>query len=249
MTFKNIKTAKEQFKISYLGGIGLSGKVRKSEKEGIYTYILYLANSKLSGYNVCPNSTPECRLGCLATSGRGGMNLSKYMATRIKKTKLLFEHQKFFMEWLVAEIKNAIKKAKRKGFKLVVRLNGTSDIDWTKIKVYNKNIFEIFPEVKFYDYTKCPNRFAALPKNYHLTFSYTGRNWEKCKKLLKKGFNVAAIFLKKIPKKFRGYRVVDGDITDLRIKDKRGIIIGLKWKHIRNKEIEKKIIKSCFVNI
>jgi hypothetical protein len=44
-------------------------------------------------------------------------------------------------------------------FNNVVRLNGTSDIPFENIKFMDgKNIFELFPEIQFYDYTKIPNR-------------------------------------------------------------------------------------------
>ena len=38
-----------------------------------------------------------------------------------------------------------------------VRLNGTTDIQWENIKI-DYNIFELFPEVQWYDYTKIANR-------------------------------------------------------------------------------------------
>jgi hypothetical protein len=155
------------------------------------------------------------------------------------------------MQWLIAEIKVAQAKAKRDGFFFSVRLNGTSDIDWVNVKVNGRNIFEIFPDILFYDYTKNPNKFSNLPSNYHLTLSYTGRNWNVCKVILQKGFNVAVVFNVKseklLPKIFSGYTVINGDLTDYRISDAKGIIIGLKFKHIANKQAEKQVLNSCFV--
>ena len=58
------------------------------------------------------------------------------------------------------------------GFKLCVRMNGSTDIAWEGIRVDGKNVFEIFPDVHFVDYCKNPKRFdRPLPKNYNLTFS------------------------------------------------------------------------------
>lgn len=38
---------------------------------------------------------------------------------------------------------------------LVIRMNGTSDLNWLKHEIENgRNIFEMFPDVVFYDYTK-----------------------------------------------------------------------------------------------
>ena len=49
------------------------------------------------------------------------------------------------------------KNASVKGFKPAVRLNGTSDISWERFK-----IFEMFPGVQFYDYTKIYKRASKM---------------------------------------------------------------------------------------
>ena len=119
-----------------------------------------------------------------------------------------------------------------------------------ELKYNNLNIFELFHSVDFYDYTKNGQKFINKPKNYHLTYSYTGRNWDVCKTLLDEGHNVAVIFnIKKgepFPEFFRGYEVFDGDKSDYRIADKRGVIIALYWKNIGNKELNKKAKESIF---
>jgi len=256
MNFTTIGEAKRETGLSYLGGVNVSAKMIKNLKvSNNMTYAIYLAPAMVSGYNVCPNSTPECRLGCLATSGRAGMDIlsGKGMVerARIKKTKLFHEHNEFFMDWLFAELTLAKAKAKRKGFDFSVRLNATSDIDWQNVKRNGKNVFEMFPDVNFYDYTKNPTKFIGKPENYHLTFSYSGRNVEMCEKLLKKGFNIATVFNVKseklLPKTFMGFDVINGDLTDFRPNDGNGIIIGLKWKQIANKVNNYKIKESIFV--
>lgn len=255
MKFETIKKACESVGVGYLGRANGSSKIIKNLKVGQYTYSLYLSPAMTSGYNVCQGSTPECRLGCLATSGRAGIELlsgrTRTQESRIKKTRLFFEETNFFMDWLIAEMKHYQQKAKKEGYLFSARLNCTSDIDWANVLVNGKNIFEIFPDVSFYDYTKIPVKFSNLPSNYHLTFSYTGRNWEMCEKLLNKGHNIAMVFNVKneaqLPAKFKGYDVVNGDETDYRPNDGNGVIIGLKWKHIANKVAEKQVLNSCFV--
>ena len=256
MEFTTISQARKQTKLSYLGGVATSAKIDHSRKYSHqYTYGLYLAPAKVSGHNVCSHSTPECRLGCLNTSGRAGIEefsgLDKIKKARINKTKLFFEHTAFFMEWLMAEIMSARAKAERDGYYFSVRLNCTSDIDWTKVLIDGKSIFQIFSGIQFYDYTKNANKFTEKPSNYHLTYSYTGRNAELCKALLHRGFNVAMVFNVKhesqLPKTYNGYQVINGDLTDYRIDDAKGIIIGLKWKRIANRENERKVLNSCFV--
>lgn len=255
MIFKGITDAKRQTKLCYLGKVNYSAKLKKNSKVNQSTYGLYLSPANTSGYNVCSHSTKECRMGCLANSGRAkieemaGFNTIKN--SRIKKTRLLFENTDFFMNWLIHEIKIAHKKALKMRMEFSVRLNCTSDVNWSEIKINGKNIFEIFPQVQFYDYTKDPNRYINKPNNYHLTYSYTGRNWNECEKLLKKGYNVAMVFNikneKELPTKYKGYPVVNGDSDDYRVKDGNGVIIGLKFKKIANKVAEKYVLNSCFV--
>jgi hypothetical protein len=256
MIFVNFAKAVRDAGFSYVGSVNSSAKMLHSQEESHqYTYIVYLAPAKESGYQVCSHATKECKMGCLATSGHAGMDISSgkliIQNCRIKKTRLLFEQQDFFMAWMIAEIKRAMRKAVKDGFYFSVRLNGTSDIDWSHIYYGGKNIFEIFPETNFYDYTKNANKFLNKPANYHLTYSYTGRNWKECKALLEAGNNVAVVFdvknEKAIPAMYKGYEVINGDLTDYRIDDGNGIIVGLKWKHIANKEAERYVLNSCFV--
>jgi hypothetical protein len=255
MIFKNRSQAVKQTGLSYLGGVNISAKIEKNKKINVKTYVIYLAPANLSGYNTCSHSTPECRMGCLNTSGRAGMEelCGKTMIVdcRNKKSALLFEQTNFFMQWLIAEIEAHKNLAIQKGFAYSIRLNGTSDIDWANIRVNGKNIFELFPNDVFYDYTKNPNKFKNIPANYHLTMSYTGRNWQVCEMLLQQDFNVAVVFdVKKgkaLPQTFNGYKVVDGDVTDVRFADPKGVIVGLRWKKIGNKEVNDYVRQSCFV--
>ena len=256
MEFTTIGKAKKQTGLSYLGGVATSAKIDHSKTYSHqYTYGLYLAPANISGYQVCSHSTPECRLGCLNTSGRAGIEefsgLDHIKSARIKKTRLFFEHTAFFMEWLMAEIMVAKAKAEKDGYYFSVRLNCTSDIDWQNVLVDGKNIFNIFPNIQFYDYTKNHNKFYSKPANYHLTYSYTGRNWEYCLNALSQGFNIAMVFNVRnendLPKTYKGFQVINGDLTDYRINDAKGIIVGLKWKRIANRQNEKEVLNSVFV--
>lgn len=255
MKFKNFNQAQKLTGLSYLGNINSSAKIVKNQKiSQQYTYILYLSPTNKSGYNVCSHATDECRIGCLASSGRAGIGQdNSIQKSRITKTKLFFEHRNFFMDWLVAEIKYFYQKAKDEGFGFSVRLNGTSDIDWQSVvlKPHNCNLFDLFSDIQFYDYTKNPSKFINKAKNYHLTFSYTGYNWSTCEKLLELGHNVAVVFdLKKkteMIKDFNNYPVIDGDITDYRPNDPKSTIVGLRWKRIQNKQDNQTIKNSIFV--
>jgi hypothetical protein len=176
---------------------------------------------------------------------------TKISDCRAKKTRLFFEEPEFFMAWMIAEIKFFQRKAVKDHFFFSVRLNATSDIDWANVSIDGQTIYQIFPEVSFYDYTKNINKFIGKADNYHLTYSYTGRNWKLCEAVLKAGNNVAMVFnVRKetdLPLTYKGYKVINGDLTDYRIDDAKGIIVGLKWKRIANRVNEAKILNSCFV--
>lgn len=256
MEFTTIAKAKKETKLSYLGGINTSSKIAKNMKVNVMTYCLYLSPAYTSGYDVCSHSTVECRLGCLATSGRAKIDIRSnhniISKARIAKTKLFFEQRDFFFGWLIAEIEMYKRKAERMGYVFNVRLNGISDIDWqNEIAFFGLNIFETFSDIQFYDYTKNHNKFNNKPLNYDLTYSYHGRNWDICLELLNKGVNIAMVFnVKKeteLPLTYKGYTVVNGDLNDNRVADAKGLIVGLKWKRIENKANEERVLKSVFV--
>jgi hypothetical protein len=209
-------------------------KIAKGMSLGYLTNILHLAPYKLSGRNVCPMATAGCAAACLNTAGRGGIfkkgeTTNQIQIARLARTDFFFNDREGFMLKLVKEITNAIKLAEKHGLIPVFRLNGTSDIRWETIAVGGfRNIMEMFPNVQFYDYTKIANR-RDLPANYHLTFSLAESNLEDALFALTHGMNVAAVF-RSVPQKFLGVSVIDGDATDLRFLDKRGVVVGLKAK-------------------
>ena len=218
-------------------------KIEKGMKQGYMTYILHLAPANLSGFETCPKRTAGCTAACLNTAGRGGMfkpgGTNTIQEARKRKTRMFFEERKGFMEWLVKDIELAIKQSAKKDLIPVFRLNGTSDLSFEKYEViragvsYN-NVFEAFPEVQFYDYTKILGRKVANISNYHLTFSAADGNDADVTKAIAQGMNVATVFgLKKtqpMPETFNGRPVFNGDDSDLRFLDPKGVIVGLYAK-------------------
>ena len=149
---------------------------------------------------------------------------------RINRTRFYFRDRAKFLTKLIKEITNHELYCFKNGFKPVVRLNTTSDIPWEIHK-----IFELFPRVQFYDYTKIKKRalkFAQglLPKNYHLTFIMNEANHSDCEEVLNNGGNIAVVFRDKLPQTFKGYKVVNGDNHDLRFTDPVNVVVGLKAK-------------------
>jgi hypothetical protein len=208
-----------------------NAKILKGEKEGWMTFGLHLAPSKLSGYNVCQWASRGCSKACLNTSGHGAF--STVQAARIKKTKLLKENFSLFTVQLIKEINSAIKKAKKNDMQLAIRLNLTSDIPWESLDIQDgKTIFDIFPEVTWYDYTKGYNRMmdflnGKMPANYNLTFSRSESNERHVHAIRAKGGNVAVVFRRSLPDSWHGTPVVNGDKNDLRFLDPRGVVVGL----------------------
>ena len=249
-------TKYQKLGFAYLGNVNSSSKIAKTNKVlEIDTYCMYLAPSDLSGYNVCAKATVECKVGCLNTSGRAIMNQAykSFMEARIKKTKFFYEDRNQFNSILFNEIKNAINRSNKKGKELSVRLNGTSDLSPVLFTVDGVNVLEKFPDIQFYDYTKILNRvkLAQKYKNYDLTFSYTGDNWDECLEALNSNVRVAVIFnvhkSKPLPATFNGFEVIDGDKYDYRPLDGKNVIVGLRWKKIRDKQVNDQIKNSKFV--
>lgn len=208
-------------------------KVLKGMSQGYMTYILHLAPADLSGYETCPKRTAGCTAACLNTAGRGGMfkpgGTNTIQEARKRKTRMFFENREAFIELLKTDIRKAIKQSEKKGLIPVFRLNGTSDIAWEKY-----GIIQEFPNVTFYDYTKMLNRKVSALKNYHLTFSAADGNDADVLKAIAQGYNVATVFgLKKtepMPESYMGRTVFNGDDSDLRFLDPKGVIVGLYAK-------------------
>lgn len=222
-------------------GIDTNAKTIKGEKYGIKTAILYLMPAKGSGVNLCANAIlAGCVKACLFTAGRGAM--SNVMLSRLRKTLYFNQYRDEFMAQLSREIARESAKAKRKGYKLIVRLNGTSDIRWENIKLPLVNaptIFDLHSDVQFYDYTKLANR-KNVPANYDLTFSYSGVEAYQpfVQKAVANGERIAVVFRNRAivesmlanGETFLGLPVVDGDNTDIRHLDPKGVVVALYAK-------------------
>jgi len=205
-------------------------KTVKGEKLGVLTGILYLAPAKISGYEVCPRRSAGCTAACLYTAGMGAF--SNVQQARINKTKMYFEDRPNFLFQLEKDIKALVKKAKKLNMKPAIRLNGTSDINWMSSGIMDK-----FPDVQFYDYTKVLRRLTdKIPTNYNITFSKSEDNNSECETALELGFNVAAVF-KNLPQQYMGRQVINGDETDVRFADGKGVVIGLTAKGRARKDL------------
>ena len=225
-------------------------KIQKGTKLGYLSFILHLAPADLSGKNTCPKATAGCRAACLNTAGRGGMfrkgeTTNAIQKARIRKTQYFFADRNAFMLDLAYDIQKGIAMAKKLGLTPVFRLNGTSDLSWEKYEVpvfCTKNIFELFPDVQFYDYTKVLGRKVKDIANYFLIFSKADGNDSDVAEAIMQGMNVAAVF-DKVPADYMGRRVIDADEHDLRFLDDKGVIAGLKAKGRAKKDLSGFVIR------
>lgn len=228
-----------------------NAKTSKGEDLGYLTGILYLLPSNKSGLiNVCPMASKGCKQSCLESAGRGKFNSVK--KARMAKTALFANDMEYFMQSLVYSVHSVIRQAKRKSLIPCIRLNGTSDIRYETIR-NNKgqNIFEMFPDVQFYDYTPDFTRtdaFLGKWKNYHLTFSRkeSRANHVQAERLLALGVNVAAVYMDVDKILQTNAKAVNGDFHDLRfLNPNNGSIIALKAKGDAKKDLSGFVIRNA----
>lgn len=221
----------------------------KTEKDGIgfYTRILYLQPSNESGVNLCPHAG-DCAKVCLSESGHMAMETIRTArngekTARWKRTHYMLSEKESFDKDLVKEIEKHIKYCTKRNLKAVIRLNGTSDIIWDRI-------IRLFPAVQFYDYTKDIKRFNAWQNkrkrskkrtNYHLTFSadekisphsfFSSHDTGSCATVFDPESFKAIVKQKHIEISGKIVRIVNGDITDNRFNDPKGLnLVALKAK-------------------
>ena len=160
--------------------------------------------------------------------------MNSVQAARTRKTIFWRDHRDLFLDQLEQDLDRFLAYCQKKGIQPCVRLNGTSDIPF-------ENYLDMsgrYSAIQFYDYTKTVNRInKPLPKNYHLTLSYSEASERYADMVLNAmrnntGQTMAVVFRDKdcIPETFKGYPVIDGDKDDLRFLDKRGTVVALYAK-------------------
>lgn len=203
-------------------------KLGKSERPA---YGLSLAPADMSGFDACMWRTTECTAMCvLATGGRS--SFAPIRAARVAKTRALAEHPQAFVTLLAHEIRAAV--ARHGGIDL--RLNVASDLRWERIA---PELLAI-PGVRAYDYTKAPASQRTVDPSYHLTFSVSERGASVGEALewLRSGGNAAVVFERPtrgawdglLPDAWESFPVVDGDVSDSRVDDAPGTVVGLRAK-------------------
>ena len=199
--------------------LGTNPKLEKSNDGNEYlTAGQSFAPSYASGYNMCSFAT-ACAVVCLFGSGHGQrhmMNGENHVVTqaRMIRTWIYLEHPAQYKQRIFKEIRAHVKKAQRMGAIPAVRMNVISDRLWEKEL---PEIFLMFPEVQFYDYTAVVGRDVSHIPNYHLVYSRKEDNEDVV--FAQKKHNISVVFRVKkgdnLPTRFNGLRVVDADKHDM----------------------------------
>lgn len=200
----------------------INGDAKTSKGNGnvFLTAIQYFAPADFCGVNVCPMAN-SCKDSCLFSAGRGKFE-SVTRARAIKTLAYLLDRNRY-LDNLRRNIQKFIKHCTKYKLQPVIRLNGTSDLNW-------KVIYKEFPEVQFYEYTKVPSLILGNKlNNVDYTFSMDETNEKTALNIAKHGYRVAVVFMS-IPMLYSGLPVFNGDETDLRFMDPISCIIALKAK-------------------
>jgi len=215
-----------------------NGNAKLMKSKDWYNAGISLAQASLSGYNMCLASTIMCRNGCLGKTGRAEFTPMIEKA-RVNRTKLFATNPDLFWTVLEPQLHAIDRKATKLGLPVAFRPNVLSDQSWHTLF---PQMFSEFPHWQFYSYTKVKRKVreyteGKLPANYHVTYSWSERGrLDYIRGILAKGVNVAVPFYDKktlkptLPSEWKGFNVIDGDITDLRFLDPKGVIVGLKVK-------------------
>lgn len=200
------------------------------------------------GKTFCAGSSAECRQGCLVYTGKNQLVVQN-VAIKQAIAKLLVRHPVEFTFLLIGALDRYLKSRKYSEYQKFVRLNMLADVPF-EIMYPDGWLFDLFPELSFYDYTKVPGRQSR--SNYDLSFSYSGENWRFLRDELHAGHRAVVAFIPWAYKRPKGVRkdeypfpkffnpkelgiskpipVIDGDSHDIRPLDPDWCCVGLRWK-------------------
>lgn len=176
---------------------GVNSFKMKGKRLVFEPYLINLLPAKQSGINLCICATKHCAATCLHTAGNVGALMDKTMARLRKSWFIALDRDRAFAQ-IVNQIENKKqevddfnRKSKDEHKQMIIRLNGTSDLIWrVLVGKDGRNLFDMFPDIVFYDYSKDQNEMdhfirgeiideegnnlGKFPSNYHLTLSYGG---------------------------------------------------------------------------
>ena len=211
--------------------VNSSTKIEKGQKINVNTGILYLKPAdQVTTKTLCAAADlMGCKKGCLINSGQLGKKAGSNAAT--KRTIMFALQPETFKKHLRIEI---LKHQLEYGETLAIRLNGTSDIDFS-------DIIASMPDQQFYDYTKVYSRVVKNHlSNYDLTFSGSANNAKSLQmtaRAIGAGYRtVLAVNTAetkgeyKLPAMLGDIPLINMDDTDARFKDNKKAVGVLKRK-------------------
>ena len=226
-----------------------SHKAKLAGEFGYLNGIHYMAPARVAGVgNLCPDASEACKSICLGEHAGMVSVYSSVMQSRINKARTFMHDRKSYIAGLRKALALLQRQAAKQGLIPVARLNGSTDINWLALHDGNRlPLVREFPGLQFVEYTKAIDRMldycaGKVASNVHLTFSFSGENWDKCEQVLRAGGNVAVCFGCDTPAKFCGFETIDGDASDLRHLDPDmrgkgcGKIVALKPKGSKAKK-------------
>lgn len=234
ITTKQAKQVKTTYNIGKLLSPGATNFKTAKNKKGV-TFIMYVAPADQNdkGVNLCSNASEGCIKACLFTAGRGSFDNVK--SARINKANFYVNDKFAFLVTLAHEIMCKIKYYSNKDTVLYFRLNGTSDVDFLgQIKRHLGIDFLTFDNVVFYDYTAILGKVKKYmhTDNYFHAFSRKEDNEQRCLDALALNNPVAAVFSGALPKTYKGYPVINGDMSDIEMIEfkNKAVWLGLTAK-------------------
>ena len=198
---------------------------------------------RTSGLNACTSSTRECRATCIRYTGR--LNLPMSMTVADTRMRFLAAHPDEACSMIYWE---TFRFARKHPGNVGRRLNVVTDIRWEDFAPW---LFEwSTPDVLNYDYTKHWDRHRTPFSNYRLTFSATeNHSPDDIRAKLETGANVAVVFPHTHKETgygptWHGMPVIDGDVTDYRWEDPKGVIVALYAKGRARKSEVGRFVKA-----
>ncbi len=209
-----------------------SAKLDKSRvASNVETALLYLYPTQA----LCPASTPACRAACLVHAGHARMFPSVNDARRAR-TRLWETDPEELISRASRDLHKLAKYAAKYNMIPAARFNGTSDIAPIALLPLYRLAADL--EVVTYEYTKRRDVFRL---ERHTTYSMA----EPASERFVTGQAHAVVFegfgkSRPLPPTFRGYRVIDGDLSDARFLDREAFglapdetyIVGLRMKTV-----------------
>ena len=187
-------------------------KLAKTQKElGIEMHGVALQPATMGsdGVDLCSNSTPSCRAGCVVWFGGNPAYTDAKQNAMRKRRDMLVDDPCLFLAVFMRYLKLKSDSCIRKGILMSTRFNISSDIKYEKVLVLMDDIRTSFSNFASYyvavtgeamesselpmpyDYTKHYDRRRDL--NYHLVYSVTDNDVSKAEQAIENGLPLAIV--------------------------------------------------------